>query len=339
MMNEKDIIAEQVYHKPDIYKIEVPLRGNALKNLNSYVILDGGESLVIDTGFLTEECRQVLIAGLGRLGVSPEHTKLFITHLHSDHMGLAQYFDYPDSTIYMGEIEYDYYLKLQSGRINKILADTFLVEGFPDSELEEATFKNPARVYLPSESFSVTTVADQQKIRVGGVELTALLMPGHTAGQMCLYIEKEKIMFTADHVLFDITPNITNWPGMTDPLDQYIHSLNKIRSYAVETVFPAHRNLSDKSMEQRIEEIIAHHRARAEEILTAIREHPGSHAYEIASVITWSLHGRTFATAPKQQKWFAVGETLAHIDYLLHRGRIRREYSGAEGEFARYYIV
>lgn len=331
-------LTRQVYHNPDIYKIELPLRGNALKNLNAYVLIDQGESLVIDTGFLTEECRQVLMEGLHELNISPEHTRLFLTHLHSDHMGLAQYFDYPDSVIYMGQVEYDYYQRLQSGAINKILADTFLEEGFPDAELEEATFKNAARVYLPDEGFFVTTINDQEKIHIGNVELTALLMPGHTAGLMCLYIEKNRILFSSDHVLFDITPNITNWPGMINPLARYIESLDRIRNYPVETVFPAHRNLSDKTMDQRIEEIIAHHHRRAKEILKAIKENPGADAYMIASKLTWSLHGETFASAPKQQKWFAVGETLAHLDYLLHQGKIRRTAPRETGRFAGYYV-
>ena len=99
---------ELINKNPEIYRIDVPLTGNPLKNLNCYVIKDSGESAVIDTGFRTEECRQVLFDGLREIGVSPEHTKLIITHLHSDHIGLAGYCDYPDTTSYMGETEYAY---------------------------------------------------------------------------------------------------------------------------------------------------------------------------------------------------------------------------------------
>ena len=98
-------MAELIYSNPEIYRINVPLTGNPLKNLNCYVIKDGGESAVIDTGFRMEECRRALMDGLHEIGVSPEHTKLLITHLHSDHIGLAASFDYPDTTIYMGETE------------------------------------------------------------------------------------------------------------------------------------------------------------------------------------------------------------------------------------------
>ena len=35
-------------------------------------------------------------------------------------------------------------------------------------------------------------------------------------------------MFLGDHVLFDITPNITTWPDFEDPLGTYVHSLMDI---------------------------------------------------------------------------------------------------------------
>lgn len=46
-------------------------------------------------------------------------------------------------------------------------------------------------------------------------------------------------MFTADHILFDITPNITQWKDMRDALGNYLDSLVKIRGYAMETALPA----------------------------------------------------------------------------------------------------
>ena len=129
---------EQVCSSPAIYKLYIPLTGNALKNLNCYVLTDHGESLVIDTGFRNEECRTALMGGLKELGVSPEHTKLFLTHLHSDHCGLAEYFDYPDTTIYMGEAEY----KRLQGIIANISANAtwdsnamLMAEGFPEEDL------------------------------------------------------------------------------------------------------------------------------------------------------------------------------------------------------------
>ena len=314
---------EKVYGSPSIYKLYIPLTGNALKNLNCYVLIDGGESLVIDTGFRNSECKAALMGGLAKLGVSPAHTKLFVTHLHSDHCGMAEYFDYPDTTIYMGGREYDYLLYvlecIPDSSMHRFSAPQ-LAGGFPEEYLRAASESNPARIFMSSRAFPVTKVRDGDELRVGSVRLEAVSVPGHTPGQMILYLPEEKILFSADHVLFDITPNITCWSGIHDPLGQYLKSLDKILAYDIKTVFPGHRGLSNKTLEQRVHEIRDHHERRLNEIREVLREHPDANAYEVASHLTWSLHGATWETAPKSQQWFAVGETIAHMDHLREWG-------------------
>ena len=72
-----------------LYRIPVPLPGNPLRELNSYLFTGGGRSLLIDTGFRQEACRQALFAGLAELGVDRREVDVALTHLHSDHAGLA----------------------------------------------------------------------------------------------------------------------------------------------------------------------------------------------------------------------------------------------------------
>lgn len=330
-------MVELIYRSPDIYKIDVPLTGNPLKNLNCYVIKDGGESAVIDTGFRTEECWQALKGGLSEIGVSPEHTRLLITHLHSDHIGLAGYFNYPDTTIYMGELEYDYFLQMKEGRIRGRIDKGYLQEGFPEEELLDAMKTNPATIYLPDATFPVTTLQEGDTITVGNTVLTAVFMPGHTPGQMIFYIADKKIMFLGDHLLFDITPNITEWPEVDNSLKHYMHNLERLLDFDIELPLPAHRNLSNKTLEDRVAEILAHHAVRLNQILQMLKEHPGSSAYEIAGGLTWSMRGRSWKDAPNRQKWFAVGETLAHIEYLIADNKIRRTEKESGGKTIHAY--
>ena len=41
----------KIYENPAVYRVDVPLPDNPLKNLNCYVVQDSGETLIIDTGF------------------------------------------------------------------------------------------------------------------------------------------------------------------------------------------------------------------------------------------------------------------------------------------------
>ena len=81
----------KVSNNPEIYKIEVPLEGSPLKNLSSYVLKSQGASLVVDTGFNMPGSFNALSSGLRELNVdmSDKNTVLFLTHVHSDHVGLV----------------------------------------------------------------------------------------------------------------------------------------------------------------------------------------------------------------------------------------------------------
>ncbi len=72
-----------------LYRIPVPLPGNPLRELNSYLLRGRERSLLIDTGFRQEEGRRALFAGLAELDVDPRDVDVALTHLHSDHSGLA----------------------------------------------------------------------------------------------------------------------------------------------------------------------------------------------------------------------------------------------------------
>ena len=78
---------------PEVFRIPVPLEGNPLKELNSYLFRGSREAkqrnLLVDTGFRTEGCKKALLKGLGQLGVSMEDTDILLTHLHADHSGNA----------------------------------------------------------------------------------------------------------------------------------------------------------------------------------------------------------------------------------------------------------
>ena len=74
---------------PGLYRIPVPLPGNPLKELNAYLLRGNERSILIDTGFRQEECRSALFAGLEELGCQGQPVDVLLTHLHSDHSGLA----------------------------------------------------------------------------------------------------------------------------------------------------------------------------------------------------------------------------------------------------------
>ena len=87
----------------NLWKLRIPLVGNPLKTLNSYLLL-GERNLLIDTGFRQEPCREAMERQLAEIGVDRDRMDIFCTHLHSDHTGLAPELIRPGCRIYIGEI-------------------------------------------------------------------------------------------------------------------------------------------------------------------------------------------------------------------------------------------
>lgn len=314
-------MVDEVYR--DIFRIDVVLPGNPLKATNAYFIKGDESDLLIDTGFRRKECYDALEEGLRILGSDLKRRSVLCTHLHADHSGLADQFAGPRQKIYMGAVDQKYRTIIYDPVRREVKRKRYLDEGFPRETLDLIYSTTPAvKQAMPGDT-KMEALRGGDRIKVGNYTLHTVLVPGHTPGNCMFWIEEEGVMFTGDHILFDITPNITEWDGMPDSLGCYIDSLRDVRNYPVKRALPGHRKEGD--YRARIDEIIDHHERRLTDTVSVIEEHPGITGYEIAGLMRWKIKARNWDEFPATQKWFAVGECYSHLDYLVRRGRIRRE--------------
>lgn len=313
-------MVEEIYR--NIFRIGVTLPGNPLKELNSYFIRGDQSDLLIDTGFRRPACQQVLEAGLKELCSDPDRRDVLCTHLHSDHCGMADLFAGPDRRIYMSGTDIRFFTGFHKDKDPFHRHSRFQKEGFPENLLEDVYRTNPAMTErMPVVDPRFCALQDGSRIRAGGYTLETILVPGHTPGNTMFYIPDEQIMFTGDHILFDITPNITHWEGFEDSLGSYLFQLGRVRDLPVKLALPGHRRPGD--YRARIDTLLAHHEKRLADALSIIQERPGMNAYEIAGIMKWKIRAADWDSFPVIQKWFAVGECISHLDYLLARGHIR----------------
>lgn len=314
---------EQIHSNPNIYRVPVVLPNNPLKNLNCYIIKTPSENLIIDTGFNQPECFEALKEGLKDLEIDMNRTTLFLTHLHADHIGLVPKIITENTRILMNRVDYDYLANDLDGANWRWMEHKFFREGLSEELIMLQREVNPARQYAPDYLFKAEGISDGDIFTIGNYTFRCMWTPGHTPGHTCLYMEEEKILFAGDHILFDITPNITMWRGVEDSLGNYLESLKKIRSLDIRLALPAHRK-NDMDVYNRIRQIEEHHDYRINQTLSIIREEPGLNACEIGARMTWAMRGKNWDEFPIQQKWFAIGETISHLDYLLLRNKIIR---------------
>lgn len=314
---------------PDLYKIDIPLPQNPLKALNCYVFRGKGRTLIVDTGMNRVECLDVIKSGLAKLGVDPGKADYFITHMHVDHSGLISNLAGENSVVYCSEADAEI-INADEAIWDKM--DEFIrLGGFPASEFRDAIEKHPGYKYREREQINFTIIGDGDFIQAGGYRLNCVATPGHTKGHICLYEPDRKILLSGDHLLNDITPNISLWSDDLDPLNEYMKSLDKIAELDVDVVLPGHRRIIT-NCRKRIEELKLHHRDRAEEVLTILAE-GCKNAFGVASRMTWDLSYESWELFPVAQKWFASGEALAHIKYLEMQGMIQRKFNGNQTLF------
>lgn len=304
--------------------IPVALPDTPLKQLNAYVIKGEDRSLLIDTGFNCDVSWNSLSEGIRDLGLDMNKTDIFLTHGHADHVGLTNRVAAPGTWVYISQRDLEL-LKIVISPANAERNRNLNIQnGFPFCQLEGVEAA-PLSKYLCDEIKDFIPIEEGHTFSYGGRTLTAIATPGHTPGHMCLYDMENEIMFLGDHVLFDISPNITIWPDFPDPLGDYVHSLQKIAAYQVRLALPAHRNAAN-TMEERIIEIMEHHGIRLHEMYDQLTETPGISPYEMASHMSWNIHGnKNWEDAPYSQKWFAVREAVAHLEYLRLREQISME--------------
>ena len=315
---------------PGIFKLEVPLPRSPLRATNCYLVSDSERPLVIDTAFNRRECKDALVGMLAELGFSPDSVDYFVTHLHADHLGLASSLARNGTIVYFNEP--DLPLARPADSYWQEMGRVYESHGMPLSDSKVAMEKHPGRIYGPERDFPYTVVHDGDIIRKGVYTLRCVQTAGHTPGHMCLLIEGANVLFCGDHILGDITPNITMWLGMPDPLGRYLDSLDVTAQLNPVRAFPGHRSMIDDCA-ARIKELKQHHAQRLAEVVAALKD-GDKDAATVTPLISWDLRYEHWDDVHPIQKLFATGEAIAHLQYLEARGVVASRKDSGRVVFA-----
>ncbi|KHO39753.1 MBL fold metallo-hydrolase [Clostridium tetani] len=301
---------------PNIYRQEITLPNNPLKALNSYIITSKNKNLIIDTGFNRRECKEVFMENIKKLNIDLSKTELFITHLHSDHSGLAAelskevqkvYASRYDGKVINNMTSWEYWYRLED--FKKVF----------DLGKDDVSLKDhPGYKFSSKEIINFHEVKQGDIINIGEYSFEVTEIPGHTPDQVGLYEKEHKLLFCGDHILDRITPNIAFWTYEKDMLSIYFESLKKIYEYDIEKIFTAHRG-QVKDYRQRIKELFKHHEKRLNEVRSIIKNCKHS-VRDTASKMDWELRYDNWKEFPNAQKWFATEEAMSHLEYLFFNG-------------------
>jgi glyoxylase-like metal-dependent hydrolase (beta-lactamase superfamily II) len=290
---------------------------------------------LIDAGWNTDDSYNTLVEGLAQTGFEIADVQgVLVTHIHPDHYGLAgrireasgAWVALHPADAALIQDRYDEPTDLLA-RMGAMLRR----DGVPAEEI--AALQNasmPARPGVMAVRPDVL-IEDGDKPEIPGWELTAIWTPGHSPGHICLYEASNRLMLSGDHVLPRITPNISFHPQAgPNPLGDFLASLDKDAEFDSDEVLPAHEyRFAD--LQERVDELKAHHQARFDEALAAIRA-GSTTTWLVAEHMTWN---KPWDELKGWHRRAAAGEALAHLNYLRSRGVVYQE----DGEPAHWRIA
>ena len=142
-----------------------------------------------------------------------------------------------------------------------------------------------------------------------------------------LYARERGIVISGDMLLPRISTNVsvTAVEPDDDPLARFLDSLAAFEALPPDTlVLPSH-GLPFRGIALRSAQLRTHHAARLDDLVAAVAAGPagGLSAHDVVPV----LFRRPLDV---QQRFFAMGEAIAHLNHLWHAGRLDRRIAAGD---------
>ena len=307
---------------PGIFLVPIPIP-IPLRYVNCYLLRGPSGWTLVDTGFHDALAEDAWPRAFADLAIRPQDvSQILVTHYHPDHIGAAGWLQQlTGATVYLPETELDQVDRFWGDGMASVadrLVDLFAAEGM-DEATARAIGKHHIHQFgqvLPLPA--ITPVAPGSRLQLGSGTYEVLWTPGHSDGLAVFWDSETGVLLANDMLLAKITPNVSIWPGSRpNPLRDYLASLERVAGLGAKLALPGHRLLIE-DVAGRAAEIAAHHDERLAKVAAAAGP---------VGATAWEVCQRIFPTEALtvHQVRFAMAEALAHLVYMVDRGRMAKD--------------
>jgi glyoxylase-like metal-dependent hydrolase (beta-lactamase superfamily II) len=293
--------------------------------VNVYALEDEGGWALFDCGIGTPDGEAALRAGAVAHGIDLRRcTRLFVSHGHVDHYGLAQTLsEESGARVFIHPADASKAVGPDGWEARAPLYRAFLARAaVPEEQLERLaamgrfTGKYGRRIDVER----TQALAAGQRLRFRHFEAEVLHLPGHTPGLVCLWDAEHRILFADDHVLARTSPNpflelVGDKPLRTGrALVHYFASIRRVMALDVEWVLPGH---GEPFTEVRplLERLFGFYARRQQKLLLAM-----DGGADTAFAFTQALFG--VHEAPRL--YLTLSEVVGNLEVMEDEGRVRR---------------
>jgi glyoxylase-like metal-dependent hydrolase (beta-lactamase superfamily II) len=164
-------------------------------------------------------------------------------------------------------------------------------------------------------------LGDEDVVRAGKLNLTALYTPGHSADHLCFWIAEDRALFTGDLVLGKGSSMVTYPEGN---VAAYLRSLERVAALEPRLLFPGHWDPVTDAM-GKLEEYRTHRLEREAQVLAEVGRGGGT-----ASELTRRVYGPEVG----EELVMAAEMTMrAHLEKLVDEGKVLIERHGEEDRY------
>ena len=284
---------------------------------------------IVDCGITNEATRtaweQVFDEHLEGLPV----LRVIVTHMHPDHIGLAGWlterWGTPDQPCRLWISGTDWNAariasRATTGHGGESAAAFFRSHGLTDPDAVEKV-RQRSNYYgsmVPSVPDSYRRLLDGDVLRIGDHDWRCISGYGHAPEHIALYCDTLKLLISGDMVLPRISTNVSvlDLEPEANPLELYLRSLSRYEDLPADTlVLPSHGR-PFTGLQARIRQLREHHDDRLADTVKRCGASPASAADLLPILFRPNLD--------LHQTTFAMGEAVAHLHALWHRGALVR---------------
>ncbi|MFW9962667.1 MAG: MBL fold metallo-hydrolase [Candidatus Sifarchaeia archaeon] len=314
-----------------VSRIEIPTPF-PVGNVNCYLI-EGSPLTLIDTGPKNSESLATIQKELQARSYSlGDIEQILLTHGHTDHIGLAAKFvgertrthDKPTEVWIhqkdaMAIVNYDRYAELYLEFYEELITSSGIPQNerptLPPKRLLEY-FKSLLEPVPTAHSFN-----DGAIFKTGIGEVTAVWVPGHSSGSVCYVCDEQRVIFSGDFILGDISSNPSISFDRSEKIGMitYLESLDRISSRNSYIALPGHREpiLDIKS---RIQVLRAEYDDKLQKTSESLTNNPQT-IYEISRIIYGNYDTNSLLLAlAESHDILRILESRSQAKLILHSG-------------------
>ena len=309
---------------PGLLWIRMPLPF-ALDHINLWLLREQGGWTAVDCGYGDSVTRALWETHFSTSLEGLPITRIVATHYHPDHLGNAAWLSARfNCSVTMTQAEFLTAHAVREQRSSLSFADTFALfatHGMADEHVAALSARgNHYARGVPEVPARFQRMQDGDDVTAGGVPWRIICGHGHSPEHASLHSAARALLISGDMLLPRISTNVSVSAAEPDgdPLARFLASIAVLAALPPETlVLPSH-GLPFRGIALRVAQLEAHHAARLAELEAAISAAavPAS-----ASDLLPILFRRELDL---QQRFFAMGEAIAHLNHLWHGGRLAR---------------